>query len=82
MGTSKGMIGGFRLNQVVRMGTMASRGSTNGRCRLKVERAKYLGDVGPDYLVDLVNLIGNEYFNGEQVGLLGLCNSQFTGGTE
>lgn len=34
---------------------------------LKRERAKYLGDVGPDYLIDLVNLIGANYFAGQTV---------------
>lgn len=34
---------------------------------LKRERAKYLGDVGPDYLIDLVNLIGANYFGGQTV---------------
>ena len=34
---------------------------------LKRERSKYLGSVGPDYLTDLVNLIGAEYFAGENV---------------
>ncbi len=36
---------------------------------LKRERAKYLGDVDPDYLTDLVNLVGAHYFDGETVGL-------------
>lgn len=27
----------------------------------------YEGDVGDDYLVDLVNLIGAEYFDGERI---------------
>ena len=35
---------------------------------LKGTRAKYIGSVGPDYLVSLVNLIGAEFFDGEQVG--------------
>lgn len=35
---------------------------------LKRERAKYLGDVDASYLVPLVNLIGREYSDGEQVG--------------
>ena len=34
---------------------------------LKRERAKYLGDVGSDYLIDLVNLIGAHYFAGQTV---------------
>jgi len=34
---------------------------------LKREREKYLGDVGPDYLIDLVNLIGANYFGGQTV---------------
>lgn len=35
---------------------------------LKKERSKYLGSVGPEYLIDLVCLIGNNYVNGEKIG--------------
>ena len=35
---------------------------------LKRKRAKYLGNVGPSYLTDLVNLIGTEYFDGDTAG--------------
>lgn len=33
----------------------------------------YEGDVGEDYLVALVNLIGEEYFDGDQVSLPQEC---------
>ena len=33
----------------------------------------YEGDVDEDYLVDLVNLIGEEYFDGERVYVLQEC---------
>ena len=35
----------------------------------------YEGDVGEDYLVELVNLIGEEYFDGEQVSVAALSRS-------
>ena len=33
LNTSKGMIAGFRLNRVARMGTMAASGPVTGKCR-------------------------------------------------